>query len=81
MNRRIATGIARDLIRMARELVSMTMMKRYIEIDEEDDLRREFDEMVARGRIKSKSFDSWMRNVNHYRYDEKEGKYYNIEQE
>ena len=59
----------------------MTMMKRYIEIDEEDDLRREFDEMVARGRIKSKSFDSWMRNVNHYRYDEKEGKYYNIEQE
>lgn len=54
----------------------MTMVKEYVSIALEDDLRREFDELVARGKSRSASFDSWMKRVNHYRYDDQEKKYY-----
>lgn len=58
----------------------MTLVKKYVTVAHEDDLRREFDELVARGETRSASFDSWMKRVRHYRYDEVENKYYYFEE-
>ena len=58
----------------------MTMVKRFVTIAEEDDLRKEFDYLVSHGESRSASFDNWMKRVRHYRYDEKEKKYYYVEE-
>ena len=53
------------------------MAKRiYITIAQEDDLRREFDELVNEGRTNAATFHTWMRYSRHYGFDSHENKWY-----
>lgn len=54
----------------------MAKKRVYITIAQENDLRREFDELINEGRTNAATFHTWMKYSRHYGFDNHENKWY-----
>ena len=50
----------------------------YISVQQEDDLRLEFDTLVNLGETTATTFQSWMKYALHYRFDVSRGLWYKM---